>query len=480
MENERYGVELTLNTSQYLTPLQKVIAETEELKAVVEETKKALKTAVPGTSFHDVLVKDLAESTERMQELKNEMKDVGKEVQISFGTRFANFIKNGLKSLAKFSLALIGVRSAYMLLRKAMSSLQETNAQLKTDLDYINYSLGQSLEPVIMAIVDAIYWLMGVLGSIIKLVTGINIYAKATSDNFKKANKNANELKKTLAGFDTIMNLQQQTGTGVGTITPSVDLSKVVETGEATSWLEFKWTSTKLLLLDIFTDIKTALNGLKAAFIVVGTILGEIVDGIVFTIIGLFKAVGNLLGTIVDGVVDTIKTLFSGLYNSVKQIWDGIKKIFTGDIKEGFTNIGKGIANVFITILNGVISAINTLWKGLLSIVDSIGSAFGKTWNLKTKLSIPKIPYLNVGTNYVPQDTLAVVHKGEMIVPKKYNPMTSGIGGTNEETNELLRQLNTTLEQKEFNGYISANDITNTAINGINQQSRIMGRSVIR
>lgn len=90
------------------------------------------------------------------------------------------------------------------------------------------------------------------------------------------------------------------------------------------------------------------------------------------------------------------------------------------------------------------------------------------------------LPQFDVGTNYVPQDTVAMVHKGEMIVPAKYNPMTSGLGGTNEETNALLRQLNATLENKQFNGYISASDITNTAINGINQQSRIMGKSVIK
>lgn len=39
------------------------------------------------------------------------------------------------------------------------------------------------------------------------------------------------------------------------------------------------------------------------------------------------------------------------------------------------------------------------------------------------------LPSFSVGTNYVPHDMEAKIHKGEMIVPAKYNPMTSGIGG---------------------------------------------------
>ena len=37
------------------------------------------------------------------------------------------------------------------------------------------------------------------------------------------------------------------------------------------------------------------------------------------------------------------------------------------------------------------------------------------------------IPGLAVGTNYVPNDMLANIHEGEMIVPKKFNPATSGL-----------------------------------------------------
>jgi hypothetical protein len=38
------------------------------------------------------------------------------------------------------------------------------------------------------------------------------------------------------------------------------------------------------------------------------------------------------------------------------------------------------------------------------------------------------IPQFAVGTNYVPQDMVAMVHKGEAIVPKAYNPSADNTG----------------------------------------------------
>jgi hypothetical protein len=41
------------------------------------------------------------------------------------------------------------------------------------------------------------------------------------------------------------------------------------------------------------------------------------------------------------------------------------------------------------------------------------------------------LPSYAVGTNYVPQDMIAQIHKGEAIIPAAYNPSAGGGGGTN-------------------------------------------------
>lgn len=50
-----------------------------------------------------------------------------------------------------------------------------------------------------------------------------------------------------------------------------------------------------------------------------------------------------------------------------------------------------------------------------------------------------QIPQFAVGTNYVNQDMIAQIHKGEMIVPAKFNPMTSGL--TNNGNAAMLSEL---------------------------------------
>jgi hypothetical protein len=61
---------------------------------------------------------------------------------------------------------------------------------------------------------------------------------------------------------------------------------------------------------------------------------------------------------------------------------------------------------------------------------DIPGIDIGKIGKVETSDLMSGIPTLAVGTNYVPQDTLAYIHKGEAVVPKQYNPSAGGVGGS--------------------------------------------------
>lgn len=48
-----------------------------------------------------------------------------------------------------------------------------------------------------------------------------------------------------------------------------------------------------------------------------------------------------------------------------------------------------------------------------------------------------QVPQFDIGTNYVPKDMLAVVHEGEAIVPRAYNPAAGGASATDTQRMEL-------------------------------------------
>jgi len=76
-----------------------------------------------------------------------------------------------------------------------------------------------------------------------------------------------------------------------------------------------------------------------------------------------------------------------------------------------------------------------------------------------------ELPSFAVGTNYIPQDMIAQVHKGEMIVPAKYNPMTSGIGSNDVAMIAELQALRAEIaELKAQDRQIGFEVIRNTKI----------------
>ena len=86
------------------------------------------------------------------------------------------------------------------------------------------------------------------------------------------------------------------------------------------------------------------------------------------------------------------------------------------------------------------------------------------------------LPRLATGTNYVPQDTLAMLHQGEAVVPKKFNS-EEFFGGDSEETNELLRELISVVRKKNFS--ITKKEVGEASVDYIRSQTRLKGASVI-
>lgn len=203
------------------------------------------------------------------------------------------------------------------------------------------------------------------------------------------------------------------------------------------------------------------------------------------TIGGIFTALLGILLAPFEALRKTVKDVFNGIVTIIKGIGQVFKGIFTGDMKtvlNGFKTIFKGVFNSLWGIakypLNLIISGINALIRGAnkirIDVPDWVPGMGGK----KFGFNIKQIPMLNVGTNYVPEDQLAYIHKGEAVVPKKFNSQEY-FGRGNDETNSLLEQVIEAINNIEVNPYTTIRDVGQTAVNYINGKTRQYGRSVI-
>jgi tape measure domain-containing protein len=118
----------------------------------------------------------------------------------------------------------------------------------------------------------------------------------------------------------------------------------------------------------------------------------------------------------------------------IAQNWQGVTSFFAGIWK----SIADGAAGVWNTITAGFRAAfdfiislwdkVSGIWKGAMDFVGGVAKALGIKVAAPVESTVPKYAK---GTNYVPEDQLAWLHKGEQVIPRG---MTRG-GTVNKSLN---------------------------------------------
>lgn len=211
-------------------------------------------------------------------------------------------------------------------------------------------------------------------------------------------------------------------------------------------------------------------------------------------VLNVFDNVFKTIKGIFDGIITFIKGVFTGNW---KQAWEGIKQIFSS-IWNGMKGIvssvwnyinnlllniggkaGEVLSGAFKAVTNGVLGAIERILNSPIRAINSLTSVINKVPGINLgKLSTFNLPRLDVGTPYVPEDQLAMIHKGEAVIPKKFNSKEY-FGGTNEETNSKLDDLIEAVKNIEINPYTTIREVGKASLSYINAKSRQLGESVV-
>ena len=176
----------------------------------------------------------------KVDELKKKL--LGLNVVDSGNTKIDNMNKSilqSIKHIGRLAIAVFGLRSAYGAVSRAASILGSYNEQIGNDLEYIRFALATTLQPVIETLISLVFKFLSYVNYLAKAWFGVNLFAKATTDNFNKSNKSAKNLKKTLGtfNFDDLNILQDNDSDKNEIKSPSVDLSGI-EDIKPPKWLE--------------------------------------------------------------------------------------------------------------------------------------------------------------------------------------------------------------------------------------------------
>lgn len=355
----------------------------------LENINEKIKENTKGQEIAKAKIKSLngeLAKTKGYDKIKGSIDDIGKGIQ------------KITKRVVKWGLAIFGIRSAYLFIRQSMSTLSQYDEQLATDLEYIRWTLATTLKPLIEWIIKAVYTLIGVVGSLLKSIFNVNIFANASAEAFRNAkdslagsNKQAKQLQKTLAGFDEMNVLQDNTSTGgAGANVPTMDFGNIMDNQDVQKIADF-WKDIIRFWTEDFDDFFNSLDGNWGTFFkgilrfskgFIDTIVGyfDIVKGAIQIVFGLITGDFDLVGKGFDTLIQGIKNVFIGfaemvlgrimvIFGFVKgvvlDIWNFIYSYLIKPILDFFG----GLFNTVRNVVNDIFNKVSEVFGGLIDIV---------------------------------------------------------------------------------------------------------------
>ncbi len=196
------------------------------------------------------------------------------------------------------------------------------------------------------------------------------------------------------------------------------------------------------VLTAVWAYIKTYVNIYITIFKTIFTVIKTILTKVKSIFSTIFKIIATIVKTYINVVLSVFRTIWSVASNIVAKVKNAFVRLGSG-IKSVFSSIKNFISNLFGKIAGVVKAPINAVIRGLnkIKLPSWVPGLGGKGIN---------IPLLATGTNYVAGEGLAYLHKGEAVVPKKYNPAVGGYGGSQPVYVNVIADLDVNKFGKAF------------------------------
>lgn len=180
------------------------------------------------------------------------------------------------------------------------------------------------------------------------------------------------------------------------------------------------------MLGPVVSLISSAIQPLIQAFISLMTTAIQPLMPVIQALLSVFASVMSALAGNAAGTINNITNIFRNLIDFVKNVFTGNWRGAWDNVKSIFSNAVSGLANIFKSPINAIVNAWNSLASSLgsITIPDWVPAIGGNTW------SLPQLPRLKVGLDYVPRDMFpAFLDEGEWVLTREEANLLRSLGG---------------------------------------------------